>query len=169
LTAEAIKSGLTSSEFPTNSYGTAPNKQDVTNEETWVTWSYDNVSYKGAKICQANGDLTGCIQIQGHASTVANQGFLFNSTAFSKEIKTITLYLATTASSTYAPSYSLYAAQAANGRDTQVTGTSTNETGEKLKTYTEVYDMSSYNTKFFTIWNNTAGALYIQKIVITLK
>lgn len=165
---DAIKSGLTSGgTLPVNGYGNP--KQDVTNESTWVAWTYDNVSYKGAKICQATDANGGGIQVQGNKSDAASQGFIFNATAFSKEIKTITVYLTTAASSTYAPSYSLYAAKAANGRDTQVKGTSNVETGEKFKTYTEVYDMSSYNTKFFTLWNNTQGALYIEKIVVTLK
>lgn len=103
------------------------------------------------------------------ASDVAKQGFLFNSTEFAKEIKTITLYLSTKATFTFAPSYSLYAAKKANGRDTKVKGTSTNATDGDWKTYTEVYDLSSYNTKFFTLLNNTKGALYIEKIEVTLK
>ncbi len=162
---EMTYDNISVNDLPTNAYGS----QSTTDESTWYTWTHNNITYKGAKICVSNGSQGKGIQMQGNASDATKQGFLFNSTAFDKEIKTITLYLSTTATSKYAPSYSLYAAKTANGRDTQVTGASTNETSGDWKTYTEVYDMSSYNTKFFTLFNNTTGALYIEKIVVTLK
>lgn len=143
--------------------------QSTTDESTWYSWSYNNITYKGTKICISDGTNGKGIQMQGNNTDATKQGFIFNSIAFSKDIKSITIYLSTTATSKYAPSYSLYAAKTANGRDTKVTGTSTNETSGDWKTYTEVYDLSSYNTKYFTLWNNTTGALYIEKIVVTLK
>lgn len=166
MTATAItKNKQGTVELSSNGYG----KQDTNDESTWYTWTYDGVTYKAARLCISAGTNGQGLQLQGNASTVTSQGFLFNATEFAKEIKTVTLYLSTKATSTYAPSYSLYAAKAANGRDTKVTGTSTNATEGDWKTYTEVYDLSSYNTKFFTLFNNTTGALYIEKIEVTLK
>lgn len=148
-----------------NSYG----KQSVDDESTWYTWTYDNITYKGAKLAISAGTNGKGIQIQGNASTKTSQGFLFNSTAFSKEIKSITLYLSTK-EGFYAPTYSIYADNSANGRTNKVAQTSTsNTTADGFTTYTETYDFSSYNAKFFTLWNNTQGALYIEKIVVTLK
>lgn len=167
--------GMTSTVITNNKQGTVElvsngyGKQDTNDESTWYTWTYDGVTYKAAKLCISAGTNGQGLQLQGEASDVAKQGFLFNSTEFAKEIKTITLYLSTKATSTFAPSYSLYAAKTANGRDTQVKGTSTNATDGGWKTYTEVYDLSSYNTKFFTLLNNTKGAVYIEKIEVTLK
>jgi len=166
MTSTAIVNGkVGDNSLATNGYGS----QNATDESTWYTWNFDNITYKGAKICISNEKYGKGIQMQGADGDETKQGFIFNSTAFSKEIKTITVYLSTTATSTYAPSYCLYAGKAANGRDSKVTGTSTNETSGDWKTYTEVYDMSSYNTKYFTLWNNSKGALYIEKIVVTLK
>lgn len=166
MTATAItKNKQGTVELSSNGYG----EQKTDNEASWYTWTYDGVTYKAAKLCISAGTNGQGLQLQGEASDVAKQGFLFNATEFAKEIKTVTLYLSTKATSTYAPSYSLYAAKAANGRDTKVTGTSTNATEGGWKTYTEVYDLSSYNTKFFTLFNNTTGALYIEKIEVTLK
>ena len=166
MTATAItKNKQGTVELSSNGYG----EQKTDNEASWYTWTYDGITYKAAKLCISAGTNGQGLQLQGNASTVTSQGFLFNATEFAKEIKTVTLYLSTKATSTYAPSYSLYAAKAANGRDTKVTGTSTNATEGDWKTYTEVYDLSSYNTKFFTLFNNTTGALYIEKIEVTLK
>lgn len=167
--------GMTSTVITNNKQGTVElvsngyGKQDTNDESTWYTWTYDGVTYKGAKLAISNGKYGKGLQLSGNANDAAKQGFLFNSTEFTKEIKTVTLYLSATATYAYAPSYSLYAAKAANGRDSKVTGTSTNTVEGDWKTYTEVYDLSSYNTKFFTLFNNTTGALYIEKIEITLK
>lgn len=167
--------GMTSTVITNNKQGTVElvsngyGKQDTNDESTWYTWTYDGVTYKGAKLAISNGKYGKGLQLSGNANDAAKQGFLFNSTEFTKEIKTVTLYLSATATYAYAPSYSLYAAKAANGRDSKVTGTSTNTVEGDWKTYTEVYDLSSYNTKFFTLFNNTTGALYIEKIEVTLK
>lgn len=148
-----------------NSYG----KQSVDDESTWYTWTYDNITYKGAKLAISAGTNGKGIQIQGNDATKTSQGFLFNSTAFSKEIKSITLYLSTK-EGYYAPTYSIYADNSANGRTNKVAQTSTsNTTADGFTTYAETYDFSSYNAKFFTLLNNTKGALYIEKIVVTLK
>ena len=103
------------------------NSQNVTNESTWYTWKIGDTTFKGAKICISDGTNGKGIQMQGNASDASKQGFLFNSTAFAKDIKTVTILFSTKATSTYAPSYTLYAAKAANGKDTAIEGKSTNE------------------------------------------
>lgn len=145
------------------------NSQNVTNESTWYTWKIGDTTFKGAKICISDGTNGKGIQMQGNASDASKQGFLFNSTAFAKDIKTVTILFSTKATSTYAPSYTLYAAKAANGKDTAIEGKSTNEVSGNYKTYTETFDLSAQNVKYFTLFNNKAGALYIEKIIITLK
>ena len=145
------------------------NSQNVTNESTWYTWKIGNTTFKGAKICISEGKNGKGIQMQGDAADATKQGFLFNATAFAKEIKTVTILFSTKATSTYAPSYTFYAAKAANGKDTAIKGKSTNEVSGDFKTYTETFDLSAQNVKHFTLSNNTKGALYIEKIIITLK
>ena len=145
------------------------NSQNVTNESTWYTWKIGDTTFKGAKICISDGTNGKGIQMQGNASDASKQGFLFNSTAFAKDIKTVTILFSTKANSTYAPSYTFYAAKAANGKDTAIEGKSTNEVSGDYKTYTETFDLSAQNVKYFTLFNNKAGALYIEKIIITLK
>lgn len=145
------------------------NSQNVTNESTWYTWKIGDTTFKGAKICISDGTNGKGIQMQGNASDASKQGFLFNTTAFAKDIKTVTILFSTKATSTYAPSYTLYAAKAANGKDTAIEGKSTNEVSGDYKTYTETFDLSAQNVKYFTLFNNKAGALYIEKIIITLK
>ena len=145
------------------------NSQNVTNESTWYTWKIGDTTFKGAKICISDGTNGKGIQMQGNASDASKQGFLFNSTAFAKDIKTVTILFSTKATSTYAPSYTLYPAKAANGKDTAIEGKSTNEVSGDYKTYTETFDLSAQNVKYFTLFNNKAGALYIEKIIITLK
>lgn len=145
------------------------NSQNVTNESTWYTWKIGDTTFKGAKICISEGKNGKGIQMQGDAADATKQGFLFNATAFAKEIKTVTILFSTKATSTYAPSYTLYAAKAANGKDTAIEGKSTNEVSGDYKTYTETFDLSAQNVKYFTLFNNKAGALYIEKIIITQK
>ena len=145
------------------------NSQKVDQEATWYNWKIGNITFKGAKICISDGTSGKGIQMQGNASDATKQGFLFNSTAFAKDIKTVTILFSTKATSTYAPSYTFYAAKAANGKDTAIEGKSTNEVSGDYKTYTETFDLSAQNVKYFTLFNNKAGALYIEKIIITLK
>lgn len=145
------------------------NSQNVTNESTWYTWKIGDTTFKGAKICISDGTNGKGIQMQGNASDASKQGFLFNSTTFAKDIKTVTILFSTKANSTYAPSYTFYAAKAANGKDTAIKGKSTNEVSGDFKTYTETFDLSAQNVKYFTLFNNKTGALYIEKIIITLK
>ena len=166
MTDATIQSGKSGDvELATNGYGS----QKVDQEATWYTWKIDDITFKGAKIAISEGKNGKGIQMQGDAADATKQGFLFNATAFAKEIKTVTILFSTKAKSTYAPSYTFYAAKAANGKDTAIKSKSTNEVSGDFKTYTETFDLSAQNVKHFTLSNNTKGALYIEKIIITLK
>jgi len=166
MTDATIQSGKSGDvELVTNGYGS----QKVDQEATWYTWKIGDITFKGAKIAISEGKNGKGIQMQGDAADATKQGFLFNATAFAKEIKTVTILFSTKAKSTYAPSYTFYAAKAANGKDTAIKGKSTNEVSGDFKTYTETFDLSAQNVKHFTLCNNTKGALYIEKIIITLK
>ena len=166
MTDATIQSGKSGDvELVTNGYGS----QKVDQEATWYTWKIGDITFKGAKIAISEGKNGKGIQMQGDAADATKQGFLFNATAFAKEIKTVTILFSTKAKSTYAPSYTFYAAKVANGKDTAIKGKSTNEVSGDFKTYTETFDLSAQNVKHFTLSNNTKGALYIEKIIITLK
>ena len=166
MTDATIQSGKSGDvELATNGYGS----QKVDQEATWYTWKIGDITFKGAKIAISDGTSGKGIQMQGNASDASKQGFLFNSTAFAKDIKTVTILFSTKANSTYAPSYTFYAARTANGKDTAIKGKSTNEVSGDFKTYTETFDLSAQNVKYFTLFNNKTGALYIEKIIITLK
>lgn len=79
MTADIIiKNKIGDVELGTNSYP----GMDVSNPSTWYTWSYDNITYKGAKICIADGKNGTGIQMQGSDSDEKKQGFIFNQTAF---------------------------------------------------------------------------------------
>ena len=166
MTDATIQSGKSGDvELVTNGYGS----QKVDQEATWYTWKIGDITFKGAKIAISEGKNGKGIQMQGDAADATKQGFLFNATAFAKEIKTVTILFSTKAKSTYAPSYTFYAAKAANGKDTAIKGKSTNEVSGDFKTYTETFDLSAQNVKYFTLFNNKTGALYIEKIIIILK
>lgn len=166
MTVNSIISGKTSAtDLPENSYGT----QAVDKNETWYSWKYENVAYSGVKICKANGDFTGCIQVQGNASDASKQGFFFNSSAFSKDIKSIKIVVNGLAK--YNPTvFSVYGGTEAHPTTNKVNGTHTTEKkNDNINSFTFVYDFSNVSNKYFTIWNNAVGVLYIEKIIVTLK
>ena len=166
MNISSIVSGKTSSEdLPENAYGS----QTAATESTWYSWKFDNIAYSGARICKANGNFTGCLQVQGNASDVAKQGFLFNSTAFSKDIKSITIVVKGLSSYDTPTTFDVYHGSSAHPTTDAIKGSYTTETGSTLNTFTFTYDFSSVSSKYFTIWNNAVGALYIEKIIITLK
>ena len=166
MTVNSIISGKTSAtDLTENSYGT----QAVDKNETWYSWKYENVAYSGVKICKANGDFTGCIQVQGNASDASKQGFFFNSSAFSKDIKSIKIVVNGLAK--YNPTvFSVYGGTEAHPTTNKVNGTHTTEKkNETINSFTFVYDFSNVSNKYFTIWNNAIGVLYIEKVIVTLK
>ena len=167
MTVNSIISGKTSAtDLTENSYGT----QAVDKNETWYSWKYDNVAYSGVKICKAIGDFAGCIQVQGNASDASKQGFFFNSTAFSKDIKSIKIVVNGLAKYNDPTVFSVYGGTEAHPTKNIVKGTYTTEKkNENVNSFTFVYDFSTVSNKYFTIWNNAIGVLYIEKIIVTLK
>ena len=167
MTINSIISGKTSAtDLTENSYGT----QAVDKNETWYSWKYENVAYSGVKICKANGDFTGCIQVQGNASDASKQGFFFNSSAFSKDIKSIKIVVNGLAKYNDPTVFSVYGGTEAHPTTNKVSGTHTTEKkNDNINSFTFVYDFSNVSNKYFTIWNNAIGVLYIEKIIVTLK
>lgn len=166
MNISSIVSGKTSSEdLPENAYGS----QVAATESTWYSWKFDNIAYSGARICKANGDFTGTLQLQGNASDAAKQGFLFNSTAFSKDIKSITIVVKGLSKYDTPTVFGVYHGSSAHPTTDAIKCSYTKETGSTLNSFTFTYDFSSVSSKYFTIWNNAVGALYIEKIIITLK
>ena len=88
MTDATIQSGKSGDvELVTNGYGS----QKVDQEATWYTWKIGDITFKGAKIAISEGKNGKGIQMQGDAADATKQGFLFNATAFAKEIKTVTI------------------------------------------------------------------------------
>lgn len=156
---EGMSIGDLPSDITTNAYGT----QTVADESTWINWTWNGVQFAGCKVCNA-GAISGTIQMQGNASDAAKMGFIFNKTAWAANINKITLVLKV--NSTYDPAYTLYAGSEAHPTTGDVTPTSTMTEADGIKTYTQVFDLSGKDAKFFTIHNNRAGALYVEKIVV---
>ena len=167
MTVNSIISGKPSATALTeNSYGT----QAVDKNETWYSWKYENVAYSGVKICKANGDFTGCIQVQGNASDASKQGFFFNSYAFKKDIKSIKIIVKDQTKYNDPSVFSVYGGTEAHPTTNKVNGTHTTEKkNENINSFTFVYDFSNVSNKYFTIWNNAIGVLYIEKVIVTLK
>lgn len=166
MTSDLIISGKTAAfDLTENSYGS----QSTADESTWYTWAFNNINYKGAKICKASSANGGGIQFQGNASDATKQGFIFNATAFGSDIKTITLTLKVVTTSTYDPAYHLYAGSAAHPTGNPITPTSTKTTDGGFNVYTQTFDLSAGSYKYFTISNDLVGAIYLDKAVITLK
>ena len=65
--------------------------------------------------------------------------------------------------------FGVYHGSSAHPTTDAIKGSYTTETGSTLNSFTFTYDFSSVSSKYFTIWNNAVGALYIEKIIITLK
>ena len=166
MSATNFVTGKTSSEdMQENGYGS----QDVTNESTWYSWKFDGITY--TKICKAKSSdvYAGCIQMQGNADK-AKQGFLFNSTAFATDIKSITIVFDGSSNYDTPTTFSVYEGNNAHPTTNKIEGTYTKTTkNDKVNVFTMTYDFSTVSSKYFTIWNNAAGALYIEKIIVTLK
>ncbi len=147
----------------TNAYGS----QLVADESTWMSWSYNNYGWKGARICKASDTNLG-VQVQGNATDAAKQGFIFNTTPF-PSISKVVLVVSTQASSQYEPDFSLCAGNAEHLTRKVFEGSKSVETGSSYKVFTYTYDLSDYDYGYITIWNNLAGALYINTIQVITK
>lgn len=151
--------------LPENSYGS----QATATESTWFTWKSGNISYAGAKICKATEANGGGIQIQGNASDATKQGFFFNKTAFSNDIKSITIVVRGSNKYDTPTKFSVYEGTAAHPTDHKIEGKYTTKADGDFNVFTMTYDFSAVSSKYFTVWNNAVGALYIDKVIITLK
>lgn len=166
MTIDNIKANKVGSvSLDTNKYGS----QSVSDESTWYSWTFDGITYEGAKICISDGKNGEGLQMQGNASDASKQGFLFNKTAFSKSIKSITLVLSVASSSKYDPSFDLYAGSETHPKSTAISATPETKTSGDYKEFTYVFDLSGGDYKYFTLANDKVGALYIKSIKVTLK
>ena len=164
-TSEYLSIANMPSTIGTNSYGA----QAVADESTWLSWTWNDVGFKAAKICKATDKNGGGIQMQGHASDAAKQGFIFNNSAWPNDINKITIVLKVVNTSTYDPAYTLYVGQEAHPTTTAITPSSQSEEAGGFRVYTQVFDLANTSAKYFTIANNQQGALYIDKIYVELK
>lgn len=167
MTFDLIKSGAIGSiTLDTGKYGS----QNTADESTWYTWKFNNITFKGARICLADGTWGEGLQMQGNASDESKQGFLFNADPFSKDIKSVMVVMSVEKSSAYAPNYSFYVGDSAHPTTTSINAEPTVKEGEgEYKYYTYTFDLSSGSYKHFTIANDKVGAAYIMKINVTLK
>lgn len=150
------------SDITTNAYGS----QLAADESTWLTWTWNGIEFKGARVCKANA-IDGTIQFQGNDSDATKQGFIFNKTAWSKDISKITIVLKVKSDSKYAPSYSLYAGSTVHPTENAIEPTSSESTDAAgNRVYTQVFNLSKAAAKYFTISNDKAGALYVYSIVV---
>lgn len=167
MTKDDIVNGKTGSvELASNAYG----QQNVNDASTWYTWSSNSFNFTGARICIAPANNGSGIQVQGNASDATKQGRIANVSAISN-IQSIEIVLKVVTTSTYAPAYNVYAGTSANptSSDTKIEGSSSVETVDNFKVYTETFDFSKGNYSYFNIMNDLAGALYIDSIKITYK
>ncbi|WP_139265200.1 BACON domain-containing protein [Bacteroides ihuae] len=167
MTAQNIVDGITGTVALTaNTYGA----QKIDDPATWYTWGSSGLNFTGVKLLIASTANGGGIQVQGNASTLASQGRIANVTALSN-IQSMEIVLRVVTTSTFEPGYNVYAGTSANpsSADTKIAATSTDETVEGFKIYTQKFDFSSGSYSYFTIMNDLAGALYIDSIKITYK
>lgn len=150
-------------DLPTNGYGS----QNVTTESTWISWTIDNVLFKGAKICQANSDNAGYMQMQGNGSDAAKQGFLGNADAIPGTIKKIEVKCFNTK---YSPNFNIYLGSSAFPTTNGINAEGNSDEGVadsagKGKIYTSTFEIGgSYN--YFALRNDTQGAFYFDSITI---
>lgn len=166
MTAALINSGQVGDvALGTNGYGS----QVAATESTWYTWKFNDITYKGARICNATSANGSGIQVQGNDSDAAKQGFIFNADAYAKDIKNVVLVARVVNTSTYDPNFSFYVGTAAHPTSEAQTLTPSKTADGNFNVYTYTFDLSAGSYKYFTIANDKTGALYIDKIVVTLK
>ena len=161
----SISNMVSSETLPENSYGS----QVAATESTWFTWKSGNINYAGARICKATEANGGGIQVQGNASDVAKQGFFFNKTAFSSDIKSITIVVRGSNKYDTPTTFSVYEGTSVHPTTNKIEGKYTTAADGNFNVFTMTYDFSTVSSKYFTVWNNAVGALYIDKVIITLK
>lgn len=163
--SQVFSSGLNSATLATNGYG----QQAIANESTWYGFSIDGVEFVGCRICIAPSNNGGGLQMQGNDSDAAKQGFITNVTPFAP-IKTIQIVCRTVNTSKYDPSFHLYAGTETHPVDNAIEGTSAKVAADAtFNEFTYTFDLSAGDYTHFTIANDLAGALYIDKVVVATK
>ena len=163
--SQIANGGYGSVSLATNGYGS----QAIATESTWYTFAVNKVGFTGCKICIATASNGGVIQMQGNASDASKQGFITNVTPF-KPISTIKVTCRTTTSNQYAPDFHLYAGTATHPTGTAIAKPDSEPvTSGDFKIYTYTFDLSNGNYSYFTVANDTQGALYVDEIAITTK
>ena len=163
--SQVFSSGLNGATLATNGYG----QQAIANESTWYGFSIDGVEFVGCRICIAPSNNGGGLQMQGNDSDAAKQGFITNVTPFAP-IKTIQIVCRTVNTSKYDPSFHLYAGTETHPVDNAIEGTSAKVAADAtFNEFTYTFDLSAGDYTHFTIANDLAGALYIDKVVVATK
>ncbi len=149
------------SDLTENAYGS----QNTTTESTWINWTIGDILFKGAKVCKANQDNAGYMQMQGNASDNAKQGFIVNSSAIPGKITKIVV---TTFNTKYAPNFNLYLGDSANPSSNEMQSGTYSDAGVATgagKLYTTTFEVAGdYN--FFKMHNNTTGACYFDSLTV---
>ena len=144
-----------------NAYGS----QNVETESTWISWTAGDITFKGARVCVANGDNAGYMQMQGNASEVLKQGFIVNADAIPGKITKIVVK---TFNVKYTPNFNLYLGTSTNPSENEMQSGSYSDAGVAVgsgKLYTTTFNVSGeYN--FFKMHNNTTGACYFDSIEV---
>ena len=144
-----------------NNYGS----QNVETESTWISWTAGDITFKGAKVCVANGDNAGYMQMQGNASDAVKQGFIVNADAIPG---IITKIVVKTFNLQYTPNFNLYLGTSMNPSANEMQSGSYSDAGVAVgsgKLYTTTFNVSGeYN--FFKMYNNTTGACYFDSIEV---
>ena len=149
------------SDLTENAYGS----QNAATESTWINWTIGDILFKGARVCKANQDNAGYMQMQGNASDNAKQGFIVNSSAIPGKITKIVVK---TFNTKYVPNFNLYLGDSANPSGNEMQSGTYSDAGVATgagKLYTTTFEVAGdYN--FFKMHNNTTGACYFDSLTV---
>ena len=162
---DQIKAEVTN--FPNNAYGS----QNVNDEGTWVTWTIDDVTFTGVKICEApnTGNYGGTVQMQGNASDATKQGFFGNKTG-----KKIAKIVVETLNDQYSPTFNVYFSSTASmpsssNAEHTINAATCSDSGVasgSTTLYTTTIDVTGDYT-YFALRNDNVGAVYVKSITVT--
>ena len=167
ISAQDIIGGKTGSvELATNNYGS----QDMTTESTWYTFSYAGYNFTSSRICVAQSNSGGGIQLQYNVKKGNNyKGFIANTKAFNK-ISKIVVTSRFTKTNPNKPACNIYVGTEALPEETKVTADADTTVVEEddFKVYTVTYTVADAPS-FFALRNDLDGALYLDEIKVTYE
>ncbi len=139
--------------------------QNVDDVSTYYTWTMNDVTFAGARICKAKAGenidslYAGLIQMQGNASDKAKQGFFGNTV----DLKKINKVVIVSKNTKYAPTEHLYVGTSAYplGQNA-VTRADLKQEGQ---TYTETFNISG-DYGYFALANDKQGAFYVESVTV---